>query len=46
MLVVDDIVPIDETHGKVNTKLDVWRDTLDSRRFRLSRTKRKYLQVQ
>lgn len=28
----------------VNTRLEVWRQTLESKRFRLSRTKMKYLE--
>ncbi|KAK4368510.1 hypothetical protein RND71_012302 [Anisodus tanguticus] len=38
----DDIVLIDETRRRVNDKLEVWRQTLKSRGFRLSRTKTEY----
>ena len=37
MLFVDDIVLIDETEKGVNTKLELWRQTLEAREFRLSR---------
>ncbi|XP_070046510.1 secreted RxLR effector protein 78-like [Nicotiana tomentosiformis] len=39
MLFVDDIVLIDETWGGVNVQLEVWRKTLESKGFKLSRTK-------
>ncbi|KAK4372544.1 hypothetical protein RND71_007928 [Anisodus tanguticus] len=41
-----DIVPIDETRSGVNAKLEVWRQTLESKGFRLSHSKKgsfKYL---
>lgn len=31
MLLSKDIVLINETHGKVNIRLDVWRHTLESK---------------
>ena len=37
MLFADDIVLIDETNKRVNTKLELWRQTLEAREFRLSR---------
>ena len=43
MLFADDIVLIDETREGVNTKLERWRDTLDVKGFRLSRSKTEYL---
>nr|XP_033511746.1 uncharacterized protein LOC117276532 [Nicotiana tomentosiformis] len=43
MLFADDIVLIYETRGGVNEKLDVWRQTLESKGFKLSRTKTKHL---
>ncbi|WMV16255.1 hypothetical protein MTR67_009640 [Solanum verrucosum] len=43
MLFADDIVLIDETRDRVNTRLEVWRQTLESKGFRLSRTKTEYL---
>ncbi|KAG5623700.1 hypothetical protein H5410_008918 [Solanum commersonii] len=36
----DDIVLIDETRDKVNARLEVWRQALESKGLRLSRTKR------
>nr|XP_009599585.1 uncharacterized protein LOC104095213 [Nicotiana tomentosiformis] len=44
MLFADDIVLIDETRRGVNVKLEVWRQTLESKGFKLSRTKTKYLE--
>ncbi|KAF3678770.1 Callose synthase 5 [Capsicum annuum] len=44
MLFADDVVLIDETWGGVNEKLEVWRQTLESKGFRLSRFKTKYLE--
>jgi len=43
MLFVDDIVLIDESREGVNTKLELWRSTLESQGFRLSRSKTEYL---
>ncbi len=43
MLFVDDIVLIDESRQGVNDKLEVWRQTLESKGFRLSRNKMEYL---
>uniref|UniRef100_A0A1U7X3Y0 Uncharacterized protein LOC104234874 n=1 Tax=Nicotiana sylvestris TaxID=4096 RepID=A0A1U7X3Y0_NICSY len=44
MLFADDIVLIDETRSGVNAGLEVWRQTLESKDFKLSRTKTKYLE--
>ncbi|KAK4373255.1 hypothetical protein RND71_008639 [Anisodus tanguticus] len=44
MLFADDIVLIDETRSGVNDKLDVWRQTLESKGFMLSSTKTEYLE--
>ncbi|XP_070040367.1 uncharacterized protein [Nicotiana tomentosiformis] len=44
MLFADDIVLIDEMRGRVNAKLEVWRKTLESKYFKLSRTKIEYLE--
>ncbi|KAM3308849.1 hypothetical protein P3S67_010593 [Capsicum chacoense] len=44
MLFADDVVLIDETRGGVNDKLEQWRETLESKGFRLSRSKTKYLE--
>ena len=43
MLFTDDRVLIDETRKGVNTKLERWRDTLEAKGFRLSRSKTEYL---
>ncbi|WMV19220.1 hypothetical protein MTR67_012605 [Solanum verrucosum] len=39
----DDIVLIDETRDIVNTRLEVWRQTLESKGFRLNKPKSEYL---
>lgn len=44
MLFADGIVLIDETRGGVNDRLKVWRQTLESKGFRLSRTISEYLE--
>ncbi|KAM3359619.1 hypothetical protein P3S68_019330 [Capsicum galapagoense] len=44
MLLADDVVVIDETRGEVNDKLELWRQTFESKGFRLSRTKTEYLE--
>ncbi|KAF3666428.1 putative transmembrane protein 56-B-like isoform X2 [Capsicum annuum] len=44
MLFVDDVVLIDEFRQGVTDKLEVWRKTLESKGFRLSRTKTEYLE--
>jgi len=44
MLFADDIVLVDETGPEVNAKLELWRQTLESRGFRLSRTKTEYME--
>ncbi|KAF3653053.1 2-oxoisovalerate dehydrogenase subunit beta, mitochondrial [Capsicum annuum] len=44
MLVTDDVVLINETRGGVNDKSEIWRQTLESKGFRLSRTKTEYLE--
>jgi len=43
MLFADDIVLIDESRQGVNDKLERWRHTLESRGFRVSRSKTEYL---
>ena len=43
MLFTNDIVLIDETREGVNSKLERWRHTLESRGFRVSRSKTKNL---
>jgi len=44
MLFVDEIVLVDDTRAGVNTKLEIWRQTLESRGFKLSRAKIKYME--
>ncbi|KAF3634462.1 putative pre-mRNA-processing factor 6-like [Capsicum annuum] len=44
MLFADDVVLIDETRGGVNEKLEVWRQTLESKGFRVSRSKTEYVE--
>ena len=43
MLFVDDVVLVDDSRTGVNRKLELWRQTLDSKGFRLSRTKTEYM---
>jgi len=43
MLFADDIVLVDEMRAGVNAKLELWRQTLESRGFRLSRAKTEYI---
>ena len=42
LLFTDDVL-FDETRAEVNAKLELWRQTLESRGFRLSRTKIEYM---
>ena len=44
MLFADDIVLVDETREGVNTKLELWRNNLESKGFKLSRKKTKYME--
>ncbi|XP_059310768.1 uncharacterized protein LOC132062156 [Lycium ferocissimum] len=44
MMFADDIVLINESRGGVNARLEVWRQTLESKGFKLSRTKTEYLE--
>ncbi|XP_070008137.1 secreted RxLR effector protein 78-like [Nicotiana sylvestris] len=44
MLFADDIVLIDDMRDGVNAQLEVWRQTLESKGFKLSRTKTEYLE--
>lgn len=43
MLFADDIVSIDETKEGVNKKLNKWHEALESKCFRISNSKMKYL---
>ncbi|KAM2243451.1 hypothetical protein ACFX1S_010279 [Malus domestica] len=40
----DDIVLIDETQERVNAKLNLWREVLESKGIRLSRSKIEYME--
>jgi len=44
MLFADDIVLVDEMRAGVNAKLELWRQNLESRGFRLSRVKTEYME--
>ncbi|KAM3394643.1 hypothetical protein P3S68_003646 [Capsicum galapagoense] len=44
MLFANDVVLIDETRGGVNDKLEMWRQTLESKGFRVSRSKTEYVE--
>jgi len=44
MLFDDDIVLVNEMRAEVNAKLEIWRQTLESRCFRLSRVKTEYVE--
>ena len=44
MLFADDTVLADETRAGINTKLERWRQTLESQSFRLRRTKTEYME--
>jgi hypothetical protein len=43
MLFADDVVLIDDSRAGVNRKLELWRRTLESKGFSLSRTKTEYM---
>ncbi|KAM1766551.1 hypothetical protein ACFX12_044752 [Malus domestica] len=44
MLFADDVVLIDETQEGVNAKLNLWREVLESKGLRLSRSKTEYME--
>nr|XP_009631961.1 uncharacterized protein LOC104121628 [Nicotiana tomentosiformis] len=44
MLFADDIILLDETRGGVNARLEVWRQTLEFKGFKLSMLKTEYLE--
>ncbi|KAK4713035.1 hypothetical protein R3W88_018942 [Solanum pinnatisectum] len=44
MLFTDDIILIDKTRERVNDKLEVSRQTLEAKGFRLNKSKMKYLE--
>jgi hypothetical protein len=43
MIFADDVVLIDENMIGIDQKLELWRQTLESKCFRLSRTKTEYM---
>jgi hypothetical protein len=43
MLFIDDVVLIDESMIEVDQKLELWRQILELKDFRLSRTKIEYM---
>ena len=43
MLFADDVVLVDESRTGVNQKMELWWETLESKGFRLSRTKSEYM---
>jgi hypothetical protein len=43
MIFADDVLLIDENMIGVDQKLELWRQTLESKGFRLSRTKTEYM---
>ena len=43
MLFADDVVLVDESRAGVNRKFELWRRVLESKGFRLSRTKIEYM---
>ena len=43
MLFADDVVLVDESQTEVNQKLELWQEILESKGFRLSRTKTEYM---
>lgn len=45
MLFVDDIMLVDKIHDEVNQRQKVWNLTLDSKGFKLRKTKTKYLEL-
>ena len=42
-LFADDVVLVDESRTGVNQKLELWRETLEFKGFRLNRTKTEYI---
>jgi hypothetical protein len=43
MLFADDVVLVDKSREGVNRKLELWRHTLESKEFRIGRTKTEYM---
>ena len=46
MIFADDVVMIDESRICVDNKLELWRQTLESKGFRLSRSKTEYMKCE
>jgi len=46
MLFVDDIILIGKTRERLDNKLELWRHALESRGFKLSRSKTEYLKCE
>jgi hypothetical protein len=46
MLFADDLALVDETRVGVKRNLEQWRQTLESKGFRLSRTKNEYMRCE
>ena len=44
MLFADDIVLVDESRAEVSCRLELWREALESKGFRISRTKTEYME--
>ena len=44
MLFADDIVLVDKTVRGVNAKLKIWREALESKGFKISRNKTRYIE--
>ena len=43
VFIADDVVLVDKSRARVNRKLELWRRMLESKGFRLSRTKTEYM---
>jgi hypothetical protein len=43
MVFADDVVLVDESRTEVDQKLELWRQTLEAKCFRLSRSKTEYM---
>jgi hypothetical protein len=43
MLFANDVVLVDDSRAVINRKLELWRHTLESKEFRLSRIKTEYM---
>ena len=46
MLFADDVMLVDESRTGVNQKLKLWRETLEFKGFKLSRTKTEYMRCE